>query len=250
MNNNEKYSKYQKNNLPTPHYNKERNLIEYVYFKDQEVEVDDCLSDALGEICQTSLYYSFETKVYTTQMIDGKKVVTSETIHEHAHHFDEVVEALYDAPESFHISKKDEELYSAQQLDYLLHVKNYLLFIGMKDIIDGKRPVSRYRNKLYAKYKNARLYTFLKSDILALVQNHRTYRVVGLAKETTEDEIYNPEEHQALVIGKKGKVKAFIEFTSRKVVSYATIKADYPSKKYKDEDLVIVESYNILEIFN
>lgn len=146
-----RYDKFKNNNLPTPFFDKERQTLEYVYFDNDEdnkkttLQVNSDLIKALGDIARTGLYYSFSTK-----NIDSK----NSNRQCHAHSFEEVVRALYDFPESFHIAEDEEEFYSKQELDYLKQVQKYLLNIGLKDLESEERHFNRYQNKNRSKCNN------------------------------------------------------------------------------------------------
>ena len=158
-----RYDKFKKNNLPTPFWDEERQVLEYVHFNKEYLNGDDSqnlnleinkdLVKALGDIARTGLYYSFISKKIVYMKENGKLINKVEVGHCHAHSFEEVVRMLYDFPESFLISKEDEEFYSKQELDYLKKTQNYLLLIGLKDLETLKVPVSRYRNKKHSKYR-------------------------------------------------------------------------------------------------
>ena len=146
-----RYDKFKNNNLPTPFWDEERQTFEYVYFDTTEdnekttLEINHDLIKALGDIAQAGLYYSFST---------GNIGNKNSSKHNHAHSFEEVVKALYDFPESFHIKKDEEEFYSNQELDYLRQVQKYLLHIGLKDLESEERSFNRYQNKKCSKFDN------------------------------------------------------------------------------------------------
>lgn len=256
----ERYNKFKKNNLPTPFWDEERQTFEYVYFyngksiinfeesKDQ-LEVSTNLTDALAEIATTGFYYSFTSKYIEAWQENGKIVRKITVGHSHAHSFEEVVRALYASPESFSISKKEEEFYSKQELEYLKRVQKYLLFIGMKDLETRKAPVSRYRNKRHSKYKNAIIYKYTNEEIEKIINGNLNFQVTKWYPEYSGNEKYKPKEYQALIVDKEHNFKMFLEFTKRELKKYQDIKSIYKIDDLNDDDNVIVTYFKILEIY-
>lgn len=127
-----RYDKFKNNNLPTPYYDKERNVLEYVWFNEEGLNVSDNICWPLESLSNTELYYSFSVGPIG---------------HMHDHEFSNVVRMLYDYPISFNISKDEEEYYSKQELKYLKRIQEYLVSIGLKDIDPNKKvSINRYRN--------------------------------------------------------------------------------------------------------
>lgn len=255
-----RYDKFKKNNLPTPFYDEERHTIEYVYYSDRKyindseksekhLEVHDTLTTAFEDIAYVGFYYSFTTKIIMT-MKENRKITTKvEVGHSHAHSFDEVVRALYDAPESFSISKEEEEFYSKQELKYLRRLQKYLLFIGMKDLETRKAPVSRYRNKLYSKYANVWIKVFDDESLKNIMNNKINFKVKKLNNENVKEEKYKSREYQALIVDKEDNFKMFVEFTKREVKTYKDIKDVCKIEGLQDNDKVLIEYFKILEKF-
>ena len=241
-----RYDKFKKNNLPTPFWDDERQTFEYVYFyngksiinfeeaKDQ-LEVNTSLTDALGEIANTGFYYPFTSK-YMTSRYGEREIVVG---HNHAHSFEEVVRWLYDSPESFSISKEEEEFYSKQELKYLKRVQNYLLFIGMKDL-ETKAPVSRYRNKKHSKYENVMIYRFGDKTLEYVLSGKRNFRIIEWYPEFRGPETYAPKQYQALVVAADENFRLLIEFTHEEVKTFKEVKALCPNTEFKKDDKVIV----------
>jgi len=84
----------------------------YIYHR--EVKIFDNITEALSDVTWTSFYYSYSCRFCLNE--NNEKV----SLHTHAHSFDEVVRDLYDYPESFKISKGEEDLYSQQELEIRL----------------------------------------------------------------------------------------------------------------------------------
>lgn len=252
-----RYNKFKKNNLPTPFWDEERQTFEYVYFYNgksiinsevakDNLEVNPSLTDSLGEIALTGFYYPFTDKHITMRKINNKYQKEVEVGHNHAHSFEEVVEFLYDSPESFSISKDEVEFYSKQELEYLRRVQKYLLFIGMKDLVVNKRSNKRYQNKLQKKYENVMIYKFKNNVIEDILDGKRNFRVIEWY-EGYEEEKYKPKEYQALLVDEEDNIKVFVEFTYDEAKTYKDIKRLYKNDLLKDEDKIIVKYFKILE---
>lgn len=254
---NKRYDKFKKNNLPTPFWDEERQTLEYVYFynaklnadnEEKELMVHNNLLDALGEIALTNVCYPYTTKYIESWLENGKLIRKSVVRSFHSHSFEEVVESLYSAPESFSIAKDEEQFYSKRELEYLRRVQKYLLFIGMKDLELKKAPVSRYRNKLHAKYEHAKLYSFNDFALSKMLSGERNF-IVKNWFENHQDRIYKKKEYQALITDKEDNFKMFVEFTHEEIKTYQEIKKLYKNDELKDSDKVIVIYFKILETF-
>ncbi len=257
-----RYDKFKKNNLPTPFWDEERQTMEYVFFyngysnfsneeiKDQ-LEVNSNITRALGDIAFASFYYSYTDKHLEGFIENGKYVKKVVVGHRHAHSFEEVVRDLYDSPESFSISKDEEQYYSHQELDYLRRVQKYLLFIGMKDLGDKKAPVSRYRNKIHSKYESAYIYTFSDKTLELVMSGKRDFRVIDWYPEFRGCRKYKPKQYQALIVDKDDNFKLFVEFTYDEVKTCKEIRNLLcNSDDLKDDDKLIVIHFKILEVFD
>lgn len=249
-----RYDKYKNNNLPTPFWDDERQILEYVYFEkdnnnESKLEVNYKLSEALGNIAFTGFYYSFTDKHMTLNK-DGKPKKSLVVEHTHAHSFEEVVRALYDSPESFKISKEEEQFYSNQELEYLRRVQKYLLFIGLKDLTTKKAFKDRYKNKVQLKYANAFIYKFNDEALNNILSGKRDYRVIDWYPEYNGEKMYSPNEYQALIVDKDDNFKMFVEFTYEEVKKYKDIKKIYKREDLTDNSLLIINHFKILEIFN
>ena len=248
-----RYDKFKKYNLPTPFFDDERQTREYIWFNnsnDNELKenVTSTLSYAMEEIAFTQLYYSFNCRSFNAKMV-GNKYVTDEKIgHNHAHSFEEVLELLYDFPESFKISKKDEIYYSRQELMFLRDVQKYLQFIGLKDIKWSPRSNSRYRNSKQKKYGNAYIHSFKNSVIKNIENGKRNFKVIHYIK-GYKPKIYKNGEFKALITNEKGDFKFFVEFTHEEIKNVKEIRKVYKNKSISDNDKVIVCYFKILEKF-
>ncbi len=249
---NRRYNKFMNNNLPTPFWDDERQVKEYIYFyndksltnNNSKLEINQNLTDALGDIAFTGLYYP-----YTSKCVKYENNTQEECIeHNHAHSFEDVVNDLYFYPESFKISKKEEIYYSEQELEYLKRVQKYLLFIGLKDISTIEISQSRYQNKIHQKYENAFIYKFNDFTLKKIMNGKRDFRLVEYYK-GFKSKIYKPNEYQALIVDKNNNFKLFVEFTYDEVKKYKDIKKLSNSKELKDNDKVIICHFKILETF-
>ena len=255
-----RYDIFKKNNLPTPFWDDERKVSEYVYFYNgksilnfedvkNQLEVNSSLVEALGNIACTGLYYSFTSKYIKSWRENGKIVKDVVVAHNHAHSFEEVVRVLYDSPESFSIAKDEEEFYSKQELNYLRRVQKYLLFIKMKDLETIKSPASRYRNKKHSKYESAFIYKLDDEAIKNIINGKRNFKVNEWYPEYSGNEIFKPKSYQALIVDKEDNFKLFVEFTKRESKNYKDIKDVCTIENLKDNDKLIVTYFKILEMF-
>ena len=255
-----RYDKFEKNNLPTPFWDEERQTFEYVYFYNgksilndkaakNELEINSSLSEALGEIAFTGFYYSFTARCVIKMKEKGKIIQKSVVGHDHAHSIEGVVKALYNSPESFNISKEEEKYYSKQELEYLRRVQKYLLFIGMKDLKEIKAPVSRYRNKIHSKYENVFIYRLNDFALNKVLEGKRNFRVTDWYPEYKGPRIYKTKEYRALIVDKDDNFKMYVEFTNEEVKFYKDIKDVCKDNTLKDDDKLIVKYFKILEIF-
>ena len=244
------YDKFKNNNLPTPFWDKEREVLEYVYFKDQkDIYVNNSIFYALSDIACTGLYYPFDSKGIHMWKENGEYVKEEVIGHSHAHSFEEVVRELYNYPETFKIIKEDEIYYSKQELEYLRKVQKYLLFIGLKDIDMNKKSITRYRNKIYAKYSNSMVFMFKNKQIKEILDGKINYRVGEYYTGNIEDKEYKKGEYTSLIVDEEENFIMFIEYTKREVKLYKDVKKYYKNNKLKDNDKVVVYYFNILEKF-
>lgn len=244
---NKRYDKFKNNNLPTPFWDEERQVFEYVYF-DDDLEVNNNLTDAFSDIAYVGFYFPFIAKRMLIEKEKNEYVSKIEVGKCHAHTFDEVVQALYESPESFKINKEDKEYYSKQELEYLNQLQKYLLFIDMKDI-DVNNKGNRYNNKKREKYGKAIIYSLNNKAIKNIEDGKRNFRVIEWYPEYNEKEKYKKGEYQALITDEDSNYKFFVEFTSSEVKEYKDIKDICNIDGKKDNDKLIVYYFNILERF-
>ena len=252
-----RYEKFKDCNLPVRYWDEERQTLEYVYYENKDdseewrnYNVSDCLFESLSNIAFTGLYYSFNCGGYREE--DGKFIKS--VGHNHAHSFEEVVQCLYDYPESFSISKDEEEYYSKQELKYLRRVQKYLLFIGLRDLEEPKYDedgnyifdYSRYVNKLQDKYKNCRIITCKDTTINDIDSGDKKFFIFP----TSYPEIYKDEEEmtdKALIVDEQDNFKFYIKFNHYKKSLYKDIKDVHLNDNIKQEDVVILEYFDVLE---
>ena len=127
-----RYDKFEKNNLPTPFWDEKRQTLEYVNIGNRKniynfdninnkMKVYSNLTSALEDLVDINFYYPFYAK-HQELTKNGNKFVVGNT---HTHSFENVVQSLYESPESFYISSEDEEFYSKQELRYLKKLQKY-----------------------------------------------------------------------------------------------------------------------------
>lgn len=234
------YEEFKNSNLPTPFYNKEKDSLEYVYYYNDELIVDDNLIYSLGDIANTDLYYSYTSKNFIENEKGDIKITKG---HYHAHLFDNVLRSLYDFPESFEISKEEEQFYSKVELSFLKRIQKFLLFLGMKDL-ENVNDISRYNNKNFETYKNTRIYKFDDDEIKNILENKINFYV------TPYYENYkNLENYDVLIVDSNEDFKLHIETYNREEKEYKEVKQAYTINDLNDQDKVIVTYFNILKVF-
>jgi len=236
-----RYDKFKDNNLPTPFWDEERQTLEYVYFNNNELDVNYSLTESLGKIICTNFYYSYTSKNIYESIVDGKRITKEVIGHSHAHTFEDVVKALYNYPEVFSISKEEEQFYSKQELDYLRRLQKYLLFINMKDLSDN----SRYQNKLQSKYNNVCVYRFNDEIINNMINGSINFKANKYYKDSESK--FN--HYKALIMDNDNNYRLYVEFTNSEIKQYKDIKNIYTINNLNDNDKVVVTYFNILEIF-
>ena len=247
MNYNEYYKRFEKNNLPTPFWDKERDTLEYVFYDDGRPIVSSNLCYSLEHITFAGFYYSYSCRHLTSRLVDNKWVYEVEDGHLHAHAFEEVVRDLYEYPEHFRISKEEEEFYSKQELQFLNRVQKYLLFIGVKDNLSPHKSVKRYRNPLQNKYKNIYVSHVANEKLKDVINRKIDFLVYEYYEGHSKDEDYKPKEYRNLLADDEGNIKLLVEFTKGRIKEYKDVKNLYKIKDLKDNDKVVVKTFKILE---
>ena len=253
-----RYDKFKNNNLPTPFWDDERQTFEYVwfnpeisslYYDDENLpSIQSSITDAMGDIACTGLYYPYSCNHFVCEEEDNREVIKKCYGHTHGHSFDEVVRDLYNFPESFKITKKDEEYYSHQELRYLKLVQKYLLFIGLTDLNKPNYSAKRYQNKRQKKYGMAYINFFPKKSIDDFIKGKRDFVVIKDNIKIYEQVKFDPSVKQIeLIADEDGNNRLFIEYTGFKIVRYKDIKINYKSDELKDNDKVVIKYFKILE---
>ena len=252
-----RFERFKGNSLPTPVWDEERKVLEYVYYDnsvleaeensiDTGVRVDRSIVNSLGDIAYVNLFYTFTSKYFTKEKTEDEFV--EQIGKTHAHSFEEVVRNLYDFPESFRIKKEDVEHYSRQQLLYLRRVQKYLLFLGMKDIEAYQITQDRYKNVLQHKYNKAYIYEYSKETIEDF-KNYKRNFIVNEYNERYHAEGEKPVDYYALITDELSNFKLYVHFSMRKIVDYKSIKDVYQDNTLKDEDRVVITYFDILDTF-
>lgn len=127
-------------------------------------------------------------------------------------------------------------------------MQKYLLFIGLKDVETEKIPMSRYRNKIHEKYKNAYI-TSLNDEILNNTLNEKLNFMVYKWYKGYKKNIYDDGDYRKLITDSDFNFKLYIEFSYNEVKLYKDVKDLYPMENIKDSDKVIVEYFKIIERF-
>lgn len=205
--------------------------------------------EALENIASTEMYYPFTCRNYIYIKEKGKIIQKTEVGHNHAHSFESVVSHLYDSPESFSISKEEEEYYSKQELQYLRRIQKYLLFIEMKDLDIENNTIQRYRNKREKRYLHQYIYSYSKETIQEFTTGNRNFTVRKWYRECPKYREYAPKEYRVLMVDSEDNFRLYVEFTHREVKRYKEIKDKFRDNTFKDNDKIIVTYFKILEEF-
>ena len=237
-----RYDKFNKCTLPYLFWDEERQTSEYIWFdKTQKYnpQITCNLDYAFENFASVGLYYSYTAR--TT--VSG----TNQKGHCHAHSFNEVLKDLYSYPESFNISKKEEQFYSKQELEYLRRVKKYLLFIGLKDTDPSKRiPMKRYHNKKVQNYINCVIYT-INDENKKKINSGKLDFLCWHYYKGYKSKIFNPLEFQALLVDEEDNFLYKVEFTKSEIKKYKDIKNIMKLKDINDNSFIIVNHFKILE---
>ena len=234
-----RYEKFKKNNLPTPFWDRERQVLEYVFYAKDKMNISNNLTESFDN--KLSLYYPFNSIIITKE---GERKLGPC----HAHSFENVIRDLYDYPESFNITRKDEIYYSKQELSYLKMLKNYFLLVGLTDITDNV-SVSRYRNKLVKKYQNAIIVNLDNRHINDIIKGKCVFFAAKKNRSNKDLKKYDKGELQYLVVDNKYNFRLLIEYVEKKKQKYQEIKKQVKLSKTSDKEDVIVYYFRILEIF-
>lgn len=250
---NKRYDRFKRCNLPAPFFDDERQVFEYVYFenepdKDKRLVVSHNLYNAFEYIIWDQFYYPFNSRHYVGYYDeDGKYVHKEEIGHVHEHDFDCVIRWVYEFPETFSIDKEDEHFYSEQELRFIKHLQNYLLFIGIKDLKYNEKRTTRSFNKKRKKYENAYIRACSDKKIKEILSGELNYDVYKY-QEGYELKNYKKGECICLVVNTDDKFVMSLEFGNSELKSYKDVKKYY-KMDLKDNDKVIVSYFKIKEKF-
>lgn len=126
MERNKRYKKLKQCNLPYSFWDKKRDTFEWVYYdelKPYGYDIKNSLYEALRNISSSGVTYHYEA--YVCEEMDTEQEPKYQWIESHCHSFDELIECLYDSPESFRIPEKYLEEYSKQELRCLNKLQSY-----------------------------------------------------------------------------------------------------------------------------
>lgn len=240
-----RFSKFKNINLPCSFYDKERNVSEYCYHdKDDKLCYSSNLLEPFTEIVNMNFYYTYHGKYFVED--DNDKIIVSEGFC-FTDSFEEVIESVYYFPEAFKILPDDEKCYSTQQLQFLKRLKNYLLLIGLKDLIDTKISSERLKNELQDKYKDARIFSFKSEYINDYIAGKYSF---DHKKYILDSQIIKKEDNKtALIVDENENFRLYIRFLDSEVKKYKDIKHIVNDDKFNDDDKVILRYFEIIEIF-
>ena len=233
----EKYEKFKDCSLPAPFYNKEKDILEYVWYDktnaEDKLNVSYSIANALEDFAMTSLYYSFKARHLTGKLVDDKWVFEERYGQLHEHDFESVVKYLYQCPESFKITDDDKEFYSKRELAYLDAIQRYLLFIGLKDDLSIRKSYARYKNKKALKYANSSICKFSNEEIDLIIKG-QNYIIIDYYEGAKNFEFKEGFNH-SLVLDENLEFRLFIERINDEI-------CEDENSKY------IKENFKVLEI--
>ncbi|MCI9279224.1 MAG: hypothetical protein HFJ02_00295 [Bacilli bacterium] len=127
-----RYKQFKNCSLPFPFFDKKRDCFEWVRKEENDDFYDrnSSLFEVLGNAASSGVTYHYEANILsrTRESVWECNVEIS-----HGHSFEDIVEALYSYPNSFHIPDEFKREYSEQELAYLNKVQKYLNFIGVRE---------------------------------------------------------------------------------------------------------------------
>lgn len=155
-----RYKKLKNCSIPYPFFDKKRNIFEWVQFSKENNSfiTNGSIQDALSDIGKNGIIYHYKLNSYN---YDKQKYTTDIS---HGHTFNDVINALYDYPESFEIPNEYINEYSNQELKYIKSLKEYFKLINLKDIKYNKdiEELDNKRSKIYnKKHKSLKDYIFI-----------------------------------------------------------------------------------------
>ena len=239
-----RFKKFKNFNLPASFYDKERNVSDYAYYdKNNKLCYSSNLLDPFKEIINIEFYYTCHSKYFIE---DNNEIIIEEGFY-FSDSFEEIIELLYDFPESFKLLDDDKRKYNEQQIQFLTRLKNYLLLIGLKDLKNNKIPLDRYKNKLQEKYKDAHIIKFQNKILKDFINKKYNF---DYRKFILDRQIINKEDNfKALLVDEDENFRLYIRFLDSEVKKYKEIKNIINDEKLKDEDEVVLRYFEILEIF-
>ena len=101
------------------------------YYDEEYLIKDNSIINALDEVINYSMYFTFNVRY-------GQR---------HAHYFEDVVKNLYLYPNTFHLTEEDKNCYSKQEIEYLMFVQKFLLFVKRTD--NDKAAFFKETRKIY-----------------------------------------------------------------------------------------------------
>lgn len=102
------------------------------------------------------------------------------------------------------------------ELEYLKMLQKYLLFIGMKDILDLEKAETRYQNELQKKYENIRIKKFDNSFIDKILNNEINYQIIDIPNNYSS---LNKTGYKVLVIDENFEFKLLIKYKKEEIVN-------------------------------
>lgn len=257
INENKRYKKIKSCNLPFPFFNKKGPLIEWVQYVNGHncYNVEQNIVYAVGDIARVGVTYHYKALLLNSSQSVNYCMKVS-----HCHSFDEVVQALYDYPETFSIPDEFLNEYSKQELDYLKIVKNYLQLIDLKDVkmseerrlldekwssiynkkhksikdrlfvinyqkrwrkLVFKENLERYTNENAKKYSSCRFMDIADENIVkALINGEKNYKI------DVKYSFIKPYLNQKYLISYDGNFLGVVEIVEEKIIKFKDLSKD------------------------
>ena len=242
---NKRYKKFKDCNLPYPFFDSKRDTFEWVKYTNKQCIVEPNLLYAIGDIARAGVTYHYKANAF--EFVKDKKFKCSPMIN-HCHSFDEVIQALYDYPESFIIPDEFLYEYSNQELRYLKQTRSYLHLIGLKDIKRSKEinKLDMEFDRIYAKkHKNIKDKLHLKNYDRKL----KKIKYEDNLKRYSNSKVLEYQSYCFMNIDKKQIAKAIMSGKKDYLINinYSFSKPTKNEKylvSYDSEFLGIVESYS------
>lgn len=260
-----RYKRFKTCSLPYPFYDVTRDTYEWVYFDSirRSYSVDRSILYALGDFARVGVTYHYQANIYARKHRNERASYRIKI--NHVHNFEEVVQALYNHPDTFIIPHEYLKEYSEQELKYLKSIQNYLHIIDLRDEKRSKElnEVTNVLEELYYKKKRTIKEHFklkkcdklesklLNKERLVRYNNSKAKRYLlfknmyeennniidSILKEERDYRIYRKFKNSSRIgkkyflIDKEGNYRAILEFVSEEAIPFKDLTDDMVNYK-------------------